>query len=157
MADRLDELLRRLPSDAMPADLPARIQLGLRAQRTVERRSRVLSDAAMAGLALIGLFALIPNVTGAGALPRLGTLESSTTWVGQFGAAPALAVWEALTGGLNFLRALAGTMGLEGVLGLILFSVPLFVWLRRLMPDRSRASDLAAGWPGMTQEEGVGA
>lgn len=157
MADRMDELLRRLPSDAMPADLPARIQLGLREQRAVERRGRVLSDAAMAGLALIGLIVLIPNVSGAGVLPRLGTLESSTTWVGQFGSAPAPAVWLALTGALSWLRALAGIMGLEGVLGLILFSVPLFVWLRRLMPDRRRASDHAAGWPGMTQEEGAGA
>jgi hypothetical protein len=111
----------------------------------------------MAGLALIGLLALMPEVIGVGAIPRLGTLESSTAWVGQFGAAPAPAVWEALAGALAWLRALAGNMGVEGVLGLILLSVPLFVWLRRLMPDRSRASDLAAGWAGVTREEGVGA
>ena len=75
--------------------------------------------------------------------------------MGQFGTAPAPAVWQALSGAVDWVQTLAGTMGLEGALGLILFSLPLFIWLRRLMPERSRASDLAAGWSGLTHEEGV--
>ena len=71
MADRLDELLRRLPAETMPADLPARIQLDLQAQRTREKRIRWLSDAALVGLAVIGLLALRPEVTGAAAVPSL--------------------------------------------------------------------------------------
>ena len=153
--DRMDELLRRTPSEAMAEDLPARIQLALRSRRARERRSQLVVDAAMAGMALLGLSILIPDLAGAGTLPGLGGIESATMWVGQFRASPAPAVWSAITGALGWMQAVAGNMRLEGAMGLVLLAVPLLTWLRRLMPDRGREPDLLPGWSGMAPDQGA--
>jgi hypothetical protein len=157
MPAQLDDLLHQLPTETMPVDLPAKIRLRLRAQRSRESRVRMALDAGMAVLLACGLIVLVPQLVGAIGSLRGGSLESSMTWVNQLGNAPAAAVWDALAGGLDWTRGLAGNLGVDGLLGLVLLSLPLFVWLRRLMPERGPTSDAAAGWSGPNLKEGVAA
>jgi len=152
MADRLDELLRSLPVEAMSSDLPARILLQLQTRRSRERRAQRMLDIALIGMVLLGIAALAPQISGA-AVPSLGTLEGSADWVGQLGTAPAPAVWTALTEAFEWTAALAGSIGVEGLLGLTLLTLPLFIWLWRVMPDRASAP----GWQRSTLEEGAAA
>jgi len=136
-----DDLMRDLPLEPMAGDLSARVSLRLQAQRSRERRQQILVDGAMAGLAVLGLAALAPAWPGAESSLRLGTLESSSAWVGRLGLSPAPAVWGAVSGGLAWARHLATNVGVQGLFGMILLALPLFFWLSRLMPERARASE----------------
>src|SRR3989337_1973797 len=71
MPDRLDDLLHQLPMETMSADLPARIQLRLRADRSMQRRLQPGLDAVLAVLVISRLLALGPSLAGgAGLRPR---------------------------------------------------------------------------------------
>src|SRR3989304_3881669 len=64
MPDRLDDLLHQLPMETMSADLPARTQLRLQADRSMQRRAQLGLDAALAVLVISGLLALGPSLGG---------------------------------------------------------------------------------------------
>ena len=78
-------------------------------------------------------------------------------WVSRLGSAPAPAVWQTLTGAMDWVRTLSDAFGVTGLLGLVLLSVPLFTWLRRLMPEEFPGSDAGVEWAGAMIEEGAGA
>jgi hypothetical protein len=141
----------------MSVDLPVRIQHRLRAARSWQRRSQVAADAAMTVLLLCGGLVLAPSVAGAADWLTGGSVESSMTWVGRLGSAPAPVVWETLTGAMDWVRGLSDRFGVAGLLGLVLLSVPLFIWLRRLMPEDVSGFDPGAEWSGAMVEEGAGA
>src|SRR3972149_3999711 len=65
MPDRLDDLLHQLPMETMSADLPARIQLRLRAERSMQRRVQLGLDGVLAVLVICGLLVLGPSMAGA--------------------------------------------------------------------------------------------
>jgi hypothetical protein len=157
MPDRLDDLLSQLPVEPMSADLPARVQHRLRTARSWQRRSKVAADAALAILAIVGILALAPSVAGAVDWLTEGSMESSITWVSRLGSAPAPVVWETMAGAMDWARGLSGRFGMVGLLGLVLLSVPLFTWMRRLMPEDVSGFDPGAEWSGALMEEGVGA
>jgi hypothetical protein len=100
---------------------------------------------------------LAPSVAGAADWLTGGSVESSMTWVGRLGSAPAPVVWETLTGAMDWVRGLSDRFGVAGLLGLVLLSVPLFIWLRRLMPEDVSGFDPGAEWSGAMVEEGAGA
>ncbi|HLE23933.1 MAG TPA: hypothetical protein VI701_06440 [Anaerolineales bacterium] len=157
MPDRLDDLLQQLPAGTMSADLPARIQMRLRVKRSRERRFRIGLDVLMAVLVLCGGLALAPSAAGAADWLTGGSVESSMTWVSRLGSAPAPVVWETMAGAMDWARGLSGRFGVAGLLGLVLLSVPLFAWLRRLMPEDVSGFDPGAEWSVARMEEGVGA
>jgi hypothetical protein len=157
MPDRLDDLLLHLPAEPMSADLPARIQHRLRTARSWQRRSQVAADAVLAVLAIVGLLALAPSLAGAADWLTGGSVESSISWVSRLGNAPAPVVWQTMASALDWARGLSDRFGMVGLLGLVLLSVPLFTWLRRLMPEDVPAFDPGAERSGALMEEGVGA
>jgi hypothetical protein len=157
MPDRLDDLLHQLPMETMSADLPARIQLRLRADRSMQRRVQLGLDAVLAVLVISGLLALGPSLAGAAGWLTGGSVESSMAWFSALGSAPAPAVWQTLTGAVDWVRTLSDGFGVTGLLGLVLVAVPLFTWLRRLMPEDVPAFDPGAERSGALMEEGVGA
>jgi hypothetical protein len=61
-------------------------------------------------------------------------------------------VWGTLTGAVDWARGLSDHFGVAGLMGLVLLSVPLFTWLRRLMPE---APEGAPAWTGAMLEEGA--
>jgi hypothetical protein len=138
MPDRLDELLDGLPSDPMPADLPARLQLRLARERHRQRRARMVTDSVMVTLVLWGGLVLIPRATAAGSVLTPATLDGLVTWIGRFGSAPAPVVWDTLGGLASWSRRLAEDFGVTGLLGLALLAIPLCAWLKRLMPESER-------------------
>ena len=157
MPDRLDDLLHQLPMETMSADLPARIQLRLQADRSMQRRVQLGLDAVLAVLVICGLLVLGPSMAGAAGWLTGGSMESSMAWVSRLGSAPAPAVWQTLTGAMDWVRTLSDAFGVTGLLGLVLLSVPLFTWLRRLMPEDVPGSDAGVEWAGAMIEEGAGA
>jgi len=157
MPARLDDMLRQMPAQAMPVGLPAQIRLRLKAQRAREGRLRLGLDASMAALLISGLIVLGPQLAGAGTSLPGGSVERSMAWVNELGSAPAMAVWGTLTGAIDWTRGLAGSFGIAGLLGLILVALPMFVWLRRVMPEAGLAPPLDGRWSGPMQEEGAGA
>jgi hypothetical protein len=152
MPDRLDELLFQLPMEPMSAGLPARIQRRLRTARSWQRRSQVASDAGLGILAIAGLLALAPSMAGAAGWLTGASAENAIAWIGRLGSGPAPVVWGSLTGAVDWARGLSDHFGVAGLLGLVLLSVPLFTWLRRLMPE---APEGAPAWTGAMLEEGA--
>src|SRR3989304_1000028 len=69
MPDRLDDLLHQLPMETMSADLPARIQLRLQADRSMQRRVQLGLDAVLAVLVICGLLVVGRSLAGGGARP----------------------------------------------------------------------------------------
>jgi hypothetical protein len=157
MPDRLDDLLHHLPVETMSTDLPARIHLRLQAERSRQRRAQLGLDAVMAVLVIGGVLALAPSLAGATGWLTGGSVESSMAWASRLGSAPAPVVWDTMTAAVDWVGRLADGFGITGLLGLVLLSVPLFTWLRRLMPEAGAASDPAGDWSGQMLEEGVGA
>ena len=157
MPDQLDDLLHQLPMETMSADLPARIQLRLRADRSMQRRLQLGLDAVLAVLVISGLLALGPSLAGAAGWLTGGSVESSMAWFSALGSAPAPAVWQTLTGAVDWVRTLSDGFGVTGLLGLVLVAIPLFTWLRRLMPEEVPGSDAGVEWGGAMIEEGAGA
>ena len=157
MPDRLDDLLHQLPLEAMSADLPARIQLRLQADRSMQRRVQLGLDAVLAVLVICGLLVLGPSIAGAAGWLSGGSMESSMAWVSRLRSAPAPAVWQTLTGAMDWARALSDAFGVTGLLGLVLLSLPLFTWLRRLVLEEGRDSSGGVEWAGAMIEEGAGA
>ena len=90
----------------------------------------------------------------AGWLPS-ATTESSIAWIARLTSGPAPAIWEALSGAIDWTSGLAGSLGIGGLMGLILLAIPLFAWLRRLMPDRIAAEESPAAQWGTGIGEGV--
>jgi hypothetical protein len=56
---------------------------------------------------------------------------------------------------VDWARGLSGRFGMVGLLGLVLLSVPLSTWLRRLMPEDVPGFDPGAERYGALMEEGV--
>lgn len=157
MPDRLDDLLHQLPMETMSADLPARIQLRLRADRSMQWRVQLGLDAVLAVLVICGLLVLGPSMAGAAGWLTGGSMESSMAWFSALGSAPAPAVWQTLTGAMDWVQTLSDGFGVPGLLGLALVAIPLFTWLRRLMPEEVPGSDAGVEWAGAMIEEGAGA
>jgi hypothetical protein len=157
MPDQLDDLLHQLPMETMSADLPARIQLRLQADRSMQRRVQLGLDAVLAVLVICGLLVLEPSISGAAGRLAGGSMESSMAWFSALGSAPAPAVWQTLTRAMDWVQTLSDGFGVTGLLGLVLVAIPLFTWLRRLMPEEVPGSDAGVEWGGAMIEEGAGA
>src|SRR3989304_5564827 len=93
MPDRLDDLLHQLPMETMSADLPARIQLRLQADRSMQRRVQLGLDAVLAVLVICGLLVLGPSMAGAAGWLTGGSVGGSMGWVSRLGGAPAPGGW----------------------------------------------------------------
>jgi len=136
MPERLDDLLRELPIDSMPAGLPGRIQRRLTSARAGESRARLLVDVGLASALLAGTLTLRPFLKVIPGLVSVDGLAGATSWVGQLGSAPAPTIWSTLTGALDWALGLTDNLGVAGLLGLMLLALPLFAWLPRLLPAR---------------------
>jgi hypothetical protein len=109
----------------------------------------LLFDVAMAALFLVSALALWPQLGGAPDwLP--GSAGDLMGWASRFGSQPAQATWQALIVVSEWAHRVADGFSAQGLLGLALLAVPLFAWLRRLVPETKpdRAGSMA--------EEGVG-
>ena len=134
MPDRLDDLLRELPIDSVPAGLPGRIQRRLTAARAAERRTRVLLDIGLASVLLAGSLSLWPLLSAVPGWVSTDGLGSAAAWVGRLGTAPAPTIWSTLMGALDWSVRITEDISVAGLAGLMLLALPLFAWLPRLMP-----------------------
>lgn len=139
MTHDLDDLLRDLPSEAMSSDLPLLIQRRLSRERSRGRQMRGALDAGLALLVICGAIVLAPQVNALASLPIAGAPEASLGWVDRLASAPAPVIWDTLAGGIEWTRGLAERFGFVGMLGLVLLAIPLFAWLRRLLPEAAAA------------------
>src|SRR3990172_434590 len=126
MKQHLDDLLRELPIDSMPAELPERIQRRLTSVRAVERRSRVFLDAGLAAVLLAGALGLWPLLSAVPGRVAMDGLAGAAAWVGRLGEAPAPTIWATLTGALDWAVGLTDYVGVAGLVGLMLLALPLF-------------------------------
>ncbi len=135
MPESLELLLRHVPIDPMPARLPARVQRRLAEIRAAERRRRWLMDASLAVVTLGGLLILWPQLGPIGAQAPGGSAGAAQAWLAHAAAAPAQTVLETLMAAVDWTGRLTDSLGIAGLSGLILLTIPLFAWLRRLMPE----------------------
>jgi hypothetical protein len=104
-------------------------------------------------LAIAGILALAPSAAS-GKLADGGFGRERRRLDRPLGSGPAPVVWETLTGAVDWARGLSDHFGVAGLLGLVLLSVPLFTWLRRLMPE-SPGLEGGPAWSGAMLEEGA--
>ncbi len=135
MPESLERLLREMPIDPMPARLPARVQERLAEVRAAERRRRWLLDASLAAVTLGGVFILWPQLGPIGAQASAGSAAGAQVWLAHAAASPAQTVLATLTAAVDWTGRLTDSLGIAGLAGVILLTVPLFAWLRRLMPE----------------------
>ena len=135
MPESLERLLREVPTDPMPARLPARVQQRLAGVRAAERRRRWLLDAALAAVTLGGVVLLWPQLVQIGAQASGGSPASAEVWLARAATAPAQTVLETLTAAIEWTGRLTDNLGIAGLAGGILLTIPLFAWLHRLMPE----------------------
>jgi len=135
MPESLERLLREGPMDPMPARLPARVLQRLAGVRAAERRRRWLLDATLAAVTLGGVLILWPQLVQIGEQASGGSSAGAEVWLAQAATAPAQTVLETLTAAIEWTGRLTDSLGIAGLAGVILLTIPLFAWLRRLMPE----------------------
>jgi hypothetical protein len=103
--------------------------------RAAERRRRWLLDAALAAVTLGGVLILWPQLVQIGEQASGGSSAGAEVWLAHATTAPAQTVLETLTAAIEWTGRLTDGLGIAGLAGVILLTIPLFAWLRRLMPE----------------------
>lgn len=135
MTDRLDDLLRRIPSEPLPSDLIVRVQERLHTRRRVELwRVRagqlVLTASAVAGAWLL----LLQSAQMGSLLPSL-SVDALLQWLTGVAASPQTATLQAASGAIAWDDWLTGQLSLPVLLALILLAAPATAMLIALLKE----------------------
>ncbi len=144
MADWMDDLLARLPSDAPPANLVPSIEARLRIER---RRSlwvgRLTSTIAVAAAAL-GAWLIAPTVQGIEVSAPAISLDGLSAGLSFAFASPSSAAWQGTTEALAWIGRALGSMESGVRLSLALLAAPACWGAIRLLSEEGRRQ----GWTG---------
>jgi hypothetical protein len=94
-----------------------------------------LLDASLAAVTLGGVLILWPQLGQVGAQASGGSQGGAEIWLAHAASSPAQTVLGTLTAAVDWTGRLTDSLGIAGLSGLILLAIPLFAWLRRLMPE----------------------
>lgn len=133
MTDRLDELLYRLPDEALPEDLIPRVQARLDTRRRREKWQRMGGHLLLALSAGGGAWLLRPLVGSLGGWPPNLSLAGLERWAAGLVASPPETAVATAAGAIALEGSLSAALSLPALLALILIGAPATLWMIDLL------------------------
>ena len=144
MADRMDELLARLPGEALPAHLMPAIEARMRIERRRSRWVGRLGSMAAVAAAGLGAWLIAPTVQALEVSTPAISLEGLSAGLTFAVASPSNAVWQGMADALAWIGRSLGSMGSGATLSLVLLAAPACWGAIHLLSEEGRKQ----GWTG---------
>ncbi len=144
MADRMDDLLARLPVEAPPVDLVPSIESRLRLERRRRLWAGRLTSIAAAVAAGLGAWLMAPTVQGLQVSTPAISLEGLSAGLSFAFASPYSAAWQGMAEALGWIGRVLGSMESGVMLSLALLAAPACWGAIRLLSEEGRKQ----GWTG---------
>ena len=133
MTDRLDELLYRLPDEALPEDLIPRVQARLDTRRRREKWQRMGGHLLLALSAGGGAWLLRPMAGNLGGWQLNLSLAGLERWAAGLVASPPETAVATAAGAIALEGSLSAALSLPALLALILIGAPATLWMIDLL------------------------
>lgn len=144
MADRMDDLLTRLPGEAPPAHLVPSIEARLRLEQRRSLWAGRLTTIAAVTAAALGAWLIAPTVRGIEVSAPAISLEGLSAGLSFAFASPYSAAWQGMAEALAWMGRALGSMESGVMLSLALLAAPACWGAIRLLSEEGRKQ----GWTG---------